>query len=456
MRAFAASLRAQGHRVHYLQIGAKDNHPRLTDNLDALIAHFHARRLCWQLPDEYRLDRQLHEYAAQLKIETEVVDSEHFYTPRLAVGEFFADRKQWLMESFYRHMRQQHGILLDMGGQPEGGKWNYDHDNRKAWQGKPAVPDDRRPSHDHSRLWREIQDAGVRSFGEAHNGQLSWPVSRQEALQHLEHFINEYLPEFGQFQDAMSSNQWYLFHSLLSFAMNSKMLAPREVVDRVEQAYRDGDVPLASAEGFIRQILGWREYVRGVYWSQMPGYTELNVLQQRHQLPHYFWDGDTKMNCMAHALGQSLERAYAHHIQRLMIIGNFALLAGIAANEVHQWYLGVYIDAFEWVEAPNTLGMSQYADGGLMASKPYVSTAAYIDRMSDYCGGCHYRRKQRHGPGACPFNSLYWDFFARQRSRLAGNHRLSMVYRQWEKMSADERDAIAAYAADLRKNLNSL
>lgn len=284
------------------------------------------------------------------------------------MGEFFAERKQWLMESFYRQMRQRYGILLDISGQPEGGKWNYDHDNRKSWKGKPAVPDDRRPTHNQARLWREIQDAGVPSFGEAHNGQLSWPISRHEALQHLEYFIAALLPEFGQFQDAMSSNQWHLFHSLLSFAMNSKMLAPREVVDRVEQAYRDGDVPLASAEGFIRQILGWREYVRGVYWSQMPGYTEHNLLQQRHKLPHYYWDGDTRMNCMAHALGQSLDRAYAHHIQRLMVIGNFALLAGIAANEVHQWYLGVYINAFEWVEAPNTLGMSQYADGGPMAS----------------------------------------------------------------------------------------
>jgi deoxyribodipyrimidine photolyase-related protein len=228
------------------------------------------------------------------------------------------------------------------------------------------------------------------------------------------------------------------------------------VIDRVEQAYRRGEVPLAAAEGYIRQILGWREYVRGVYWSQMPGYTDSNALHQRHTLPHYFWDADTRMNCMAHALGQSLETAYAHHIQRLMVIGNFALLAGIKASEVHQWYLGVYIDAFEWVEAPNTLGMSQFADGGLLASKPYVSSAAYIDRMSDYCKSCHYQRKKRHGEHACPFNAWYWDFFVRHRQRFAGNHRLGMVYRQLDKMSDNEREAIADYADTLRNSLEKL
>jgi deoxyribodipyrimidine photolyase-related protein len=275
-------------------------------------------------------------------------------------------------------------------------------------------------------------------------------------LRQLDAFVEHALPHFGEFQDALTHKAWRLFHSLLSFALNVKMLGPREVIARAEDAWRAGRVPLASAEGFIRQILGWREYVRGVYWAHMPGYAEHNALGHTLPLPGWFWTGETKMRCLAHAIGQSLEHAYAHHIQRLMVIGNFALLAGLDPAAVHRWYLGVYIDAFEWVEVPNTIGMSQFADGGLLATKPYVSSAAYIDRMSDYCKGCAYDRKARTGDRACPFNALYWDFFDRHADRLSGNHRLAMVYRQFGKMSPEAVAALRERAADVRARLDAL
>jgi deoxyribodipyrimidine photolyase-related protein len=455
MRDFAARLRAAGHRVSYVAIDAPDNLPSLTANLDRLCALHGASAIEYQAPDEWRLDAQLDAYGAQLAIPCDMVDSEHFYTARDEAATLFGDRQTWLMEQFYRKMRTRHHVLMT-GAKPVGGQWNYDHDNRKAWPGLPAEPQDLRPQHDHSVLWDSIVAAGVASFGRANAARLPWPLNRDEALEQLTHFIDDALPHFGDFQDAMSCHAERLFHSMLSFALNVKMLHPREVVDAAEAAYRSGKAPLAAAEGFIRQILGWREYVRGVYWARMPGYTEHNHFGHTQPLPVWFWNGKVRMRCLQHAIGQSLEQAHAHHIQRLMVIGNFALLAGLNTTEVHQWYLGVYIDAFEWVEAPNTIGMSQFADGGQLATKPYVASAAYISRMSDYCKGCQYDKKLRLGPKACPFNALYWDFFERNRERLGGNHRLGMVYRQLEKMDPADIDALQAHANGLRARLDQL
>jgi deoxyribodipyrimidine photolyase-related protein len=456
MRAFAGQLEAAGHRVHYLAIDDPANTQSLTANLDLLVARYGATKLRYQAPDEWRLDDQLARYGAASKISCQPVDTEHFYTARHEVGELFKGRKTWLMENFYRQMRQRHGVLMKDKKNPVGGQWNFDHDNRKAWPGKPSEPLDLRPRHDHSALWKTIVDAGVKSFGAPDESRLRWPLDRAEALRQLEDFVEQALPWFGDFQDAMSSRATRLFHSLLSFAMNVKMLGPAEVVARVERAWREEKVSLAAAEGFIRQILGWREYVRGVYWARMPGYDGNNFFGHELPLPEWFWNGRTKMRCLAHAVGDSLQNAHAHHIQRLMVIGNFALLAGLDPKPVHHWYLGIYIDAFEWVELPNTLGMSQFADGGMLATKPYVSSAAYIDRMSDYCKGCHYDRKQRVGENACPFNSLYWDFFARNTDRLAGNPRLGMVYRQLEKMGEEQVGELRAHANGLRARLDLL
>jgi deoxyribodipyrimidine photolyase-related protein len=455
MRDFAGQLRQAGHRVHYLAIDAPSNTQSLPANLRMLLTQYDAQRFEYQAPDEWRLDRQLEEFAATLP-SAQMVDSEHFFSARDEAQRIFASRQQWLMEYFYRQMRVIHKVLLEKGNKPAGGQWNFDAENRKPWRGEPPEPLDTRVQHDHSALWASIVAAGVDSFGRPDAARIVWPLNRAEALVHLDAFIQHGLPHFGHYQDAMSSKAPRLFHSLLSFALNTKMLHPREVILEAEDAWRAGHAPLHAVEGFIRQILGWREYVRGVYWANMPGYGAHNVFGHTQPLPSWFWDGKTKMNCMRHAIGQSLDDAHAHHIQRLMVIGNFALLAGLDPNAVHQWYLGVYIDAFEWVEMPNTIGMSQYADGGLLATKPYVSGAAYIDRMSDYCKGCHYDKKSRLGERACPYNALYWDFFARNSERLSGNQRLAMVYRNLGNMDDEARAACQNQAAQLRARLDQL
>lgn len=456
MRDFARHLLAQGHRVHYLSIDDASNTQSVTGNLAALAQRYEAIRVEWQSADEWRLDAQLRAWAANQSLTTHEADTEHFMTGRHDLATMFAGRKQWLMERFYRDMRRRHHVLLDDNGNPEGGQWNFDHDNRKPWRGTPSEPVDARPSHDHRDLWATLERSGVKSFGDPQAAQFRWPLNRAEALACLEAFVVQTLPYFGDFEDAMSSTSPRLFHSLLSFALNVKMLSPREVIVRVEAAYREGGAPLSAAEGFIRQILGWREYVRGIYWAHMPGYDSCNALDHQAPLPSWFWSGNTRMRCLQLAIGQSLQTAHAHHIQRLMVIGNFALLAGIAPAEVHRWYLGVYIDAFEWVELPNTVGMSQWADGGRIATKPYVSSVAYLSRMSDYCKGCHYDSKQRVGERACPYNALYWDFFMRHAAVFGRNPRLAMVYRQLANMPAEALDALRTHAASVRARLETL
>lgn len=456
MRALAQRLDAQGHRVHYIRIGDPENTQTIEGNLNALIAKYQCKQFEYQQPDEWRLDDQLSTFCKGLPITSAMVSSEHFYTERLEVAELFKTQKQWLMERFYRQMRVTHRVLIDASKKPEGGQWNFDHDNRKRWSGSPPEPVDHTRRHNHSSLWAEIQAAGVASFGKPQHEAFRWPVNREEALDDLERFISDVLPHFGEFQDAMSTQSWRMFHSLLSFALNVKMLNPKEVVARAEAAWRQERISIATAEGFIRQILGWREYIRGVYWFRMPEYQDSNHFAHDTPLPAWFWTGKTKMQCVSKSVGQSLEHAYAHHIQRLMVTGNFALLAGIDPSALHRWYLGIYIDAFEWVELPNTIGMSQFTDAGLLATKPYVSSAAYVDRMGDYCKGCHYDKKLRVGERACPFNALYWDFFMRNAGALSGNHRLGMVYRQIEKMDSETTTGLQRRALDIRNNLDQI
>ena len=456
MRDFARYLRAGGHRVRYVALDDPSNRQSIPGNLAALAAHYAAQCIEWQQPDEWRLDAQLQTWGAAQPLKWAVVNSEHFLTERGELAALMGQRKQWLMEHFYRHMRRRCKLLLDADGAPEGGKWNFDHDNRKRWPGTPPEPADWRPRHDHSDLWRMVQRAGVQSFGDPQAAALRWPLNRSEALACLDAFIDTALPHFGDYEDALAAQAPRLFHSLLSFALNVKMLQPLEVVQRAEAAWRAGQAPLAAVEGFVRQIVGWREYVRGIYWAHMPGYASHNALAQHTPLPRWFWSGDTHMRCLHLAITQSLQTAHAHHIQRLMVIGNFALLAGLEPQALHRWYLGIYIDALEWVELPNTLGMSQRADGGLIATKPYVSSAAYLQRMGDYCQGCAYHPKLKTGPRACPFNALYWDFFARHAETLGANHRLALVYRQWQKMPPEQQSALRAHAQQVRQQLGSL
>ena len=456
MRAFAAKLAADGHRVHYLHIGDAENRQQLTANLDWLIQQHGATGLAFQEPDEWRLHAQLDAYAESLQargLTVEKVDSEHFYTHRATVAELFRGQKSWLMERFYRDMRQQHRVLMTDGNKPVGGQWNFDHDNRQRWQGQPATLQDQRPSHDYRALWAEIEAAGIRSFGNPQAEHFRWPLNRQEALQQFEHFLHHALPHFGQFQDAMSSQCWRLFHALISFALNTKMLCPQEVVMATEAAWHAGDIPLPAAEGFIRQILGWREYVRGIYWTQMPDYIERNALDAQEALPEFFWTGETDMACLRDALQQTLRHGYAHHIQRLMVLGLYGLLRGVHPQHMHSWFLSVYVDAVEWVELPNTHGMALHADGGLLGSKPYAASGAYIDRMSDYCGACAYDPKLKTGPTACPFNYLYWNFLAENETQLGRNNRLAMPYKTLQKMTAERRQQVRA---DAQRFLDSL
>lgn len=433
MRRFADWLRGIGHTVEYVTISDSRNRQDLLGNIRRFVEQYAATSFVYQEPDEFRVDRVLSSASEVLGVACRSVPSEHFLTSRNETAEFFGSSKRWLMERFYRMMRKRYRILLDQDAEPLGGEWNYDVENRGTWKGAPAEPEDRRPHHDHSALWQEIVDAGVETMGEPHADDIRWPIDRREALQQLDEFLGTGLKHFGTYQDAMHHDARRLFHSLLSFALNVKMLSPIEVIRRVEQAFHNGGLEINHVEGFIRQILGWREYVRGVYWARMPGYDERNFFGHAQPLPEWFWTGKTDMRCLSLAIGQSLDMAYAHHIQRLMIIGNYALLAGIDPKQVHEWYLGVYIDAFEWVELPNTLGMSQYADGGFLATKPYVSSAAYINRMSDSCKGCAYDAKKKSGQGACPFNAMYWEFFRRNQDVLRSNPRLGIVYRQLDR-----------------------
>ena len=455
MRDFAQTLKSNGHRVHYFKINDTNNSHSITTNLDHLIGTYDANRIIYQAPDEYRLDQQLAQYASTHRLPVEMIDTEHFITQRDETEQIFKGRKQWLMEYFYRQLRAKHDVLME-DKKPVGEQWNFDQENRKPWRGKPAVPPDTRATHDHSILWETIQSQGVKSFGNPQANEFKWPLNRAEARAQLEDFITQRLVNYGDYQDAMTHSNWRMFHALISFALNVKMLSPLEVIQRAQHAWQHENAPIAAVEGFIRQILGWREYVRGIYWAHMPGYDQSNHLSHQTDLPNWFWTGDTKMNCLAQSIGQSLEHAYAHHIQRLMVIGNFALLAGINPQQVHAWYLGVYIDAFEWVELPNTVGMSQYADNGIMATKPYVSSAAYIDRMSDYCKGCHYDKKLKTGDRACPFNALYWNFYDRHRTSFERNPRIGMAYRQLEKMTDETRQVLNEQAISIIKNINQL
>jgi deoxyribodipyrimidine photolyase-related protein len=349
------------------------------------------------------------------------------------------------MEFFYRRMRKEHNILMD-GDEPVGGQWNFDKENRLPLGKDTDVPQPLTFGHDVTAIKKRLQKHKINTIGRM-SDQLIWPCSRKESQKLLRFFIKHMLPNFGTYQDALSEEHWSVFHSRLSFSMNNKMLHPMEVIKAVESAFHEReDISISQAEGFIRQILGWREFVRAIYWQSMPGYEDKNYFDARRNLPDYFWTGKTNMACMARAIGQSLDYAYAHHIQRLMVTGNFSLLAGINPKQVHEWYLSIYIDALEWVEAPNTLGMSLFADGGKLASKPYSAGGNYIHKMSNHCQQCHYNVKAKHGTDSCPFNSLYWHFLDRHQDKLGNNHRLRMIYRNWEKRDKQEKEAVLSTA----------
>lgn len=443
MRNFSNTLQDEGHHVEYFKIGDQNNPQNLPDLIEQAISNHKIEKFEYQWPDEYRLDQQLQEICESTSIPSEAFDTEHFYTNRDELENHFEGKKQLLMESFYRMMRKKHDILIE-NDQPEGGKWNFDQSNRKKWDGSPSIPKELSFDTDVTELLEEIKSAKINTFGNIDSKNFPWPTSHQECKELLDFFCSRLLVCFGDYQDALHTQEKFLFHSRLSFAMNSKMLSPKEVIDTVVDFYHEhrDDIDISQVEGFIRQILGWREYMRGVYWKEMPDYAKLNKLENHNPLPDFFWTGKTKMNCLHQAISQSLDDAYAHHIQRLMIIGNYALLTQVDPAEVDAWYLGVYIDAIEWVEITNTRGMSQFADGGLVATKPYVSSANYINKMGNYCKECSYSHTVRSGENSCPFNSLYWNFLEEKKAHFKNNQRMSMMMSLLEKKSKEELNEI--------------
>jgi deoxyribodipyrimidine photolyase-related protein len=454
MRHFAENLRGDGIRVEYRRINDVENGGSLAAELKAVVARLKPRKLVMVEAGEWQVREDLRAAARNLGVELEEREDRHFLASHEDFGRHSQGRKQLRMEFFYREMRVRHQVLMD-DGKPVGGVWNYDVENRGSFgrEGPPLKPAPLHFSPD--AVTRKVIQEVREKFG-SHPGDLEafdWPVTEAEARLALADFIDNRLPEFGKYQDAMWTREPWLYHSRLSAVMNLKLLDPREVIAAAETAYRKGRAPLAAVEGFIRQILGWREYVRGVYWRFMPGYLELNELGCDQPLPKFYWNGQTEMNCLRETLGQTLRLGYAHHIQRLMVTGLFALLLGVRPQEVHEWYLAMYVDAVEWVELPNTLGMSQHGDGGIMASKPYVASGKYIQRMSNYCTGCRLDPARASGPGACPFTTLYWDFLMRHEPRLRRNQRMAMQMRNLDRLKEAEKAAIRGQAASLKQSL---
>ena len=450
MRHFREALREKGWRVDYHELG---KHETLAEALRASVLSLKPSELIMVQAGEWGVQRDLESAATELGVPLEVREDRHFLCTPAEFAKHAAGRKQLRMEFFYREMRQRTSVLMEKDG-PAGGQWNFDHDNRGTF-GKEGPDLLRVPPRRFlpDEITREVIALVEERFAK-HPGTLKdfdWPVTAAQSLEALEDFIAHRLAEFGQYQDAMWMNEPWLYHSRLSAAMNLKLLDPRVVIAAAEKAWRTGKAPLAAVEGFIRQILGWREYVRGIYWLKMPGYVRLNEMQAHEKLPVFYWTGETDMNCLSQAIGQTLRYGYAHHIQRLMVTGLFALLYGVDPHQVHEWYLAVYVDAVEWVELPNTLGMSQYGDGGLMASKPYVASGKYIQRMSNYCTGCKYDPAQATGEKACPFTTLYWDYLLQHEVRLRGNQRMAMQLKNLGRLSAEQRGEIQEQAQRVRE-----
>lgn len=452
MRHFAEDLRATGWKVDYVRLDDPDNAGSFHGEVERAVDRLVPDRIIVTEPGEWRVLESMQTWADAFARPVEIVEDDRFIATRDEFQTWASGRKQLRMEYFYREMRRKTGLLME-GDQPAGGKWNYDSENRKPAKADLFMPAPLRTSPD--AITNDVLALVSDQFGD-HFGDLEpfwFGVTRAQAQAALDHFIDHALANFGDYQDAMLEGEKFLYHSLLSLYLNAGLLDPLEICQRVEQAYRDGRAPLNAAEGFIRQIIGWREYVRGIYWLKMPDYVDLNFFENKRDLPEFYWTAETEMACMKAAISQTKEEAYAHHIQRLMVTGNFALLAGIDPKQVHEWYLAVYADAYEWVELPNTLGMSQFADGGVLGSKPYAASGNYINKMSDHCKHCPYDVKQKTGNGACPFNPLYWDFLHRNRDRLSGNPRMAQMYRTWDRMSDDKKAEYLESAASILKTL---
>ena len=456
MRHFARELEEDGWRVHYQRYHPDNPAQSIEQVIAELVRKYQPERVITTECGEWRLHEQISRWHKTLGIPVEIRPDTRFVCNIDEFAHWAEGRKQLRMEFFYREMRKKTGLLMTSEGQPEGGQWNFDTDNRKKWAGKPPAPAPFREEPDAitTEVIKLVNEYFSEHFGTTEN--FHYAVTAEQAQGALAHFIDFALPCFGDYQDAMSDNEDWLFHSILSPYLNTGLLDPMEVCEEAVRAWHAGRAPLNAVEGFVRQIIGWREFVRGIYWLLMPGYARENRLGNSRELPWFYWTGDTKMRCMHKAIDATARNAYAHHIQRLMVTGNFALLAGVKPEAICDWYLAVYIDAFDWVELPNTLGMVMHADGGYLGSKPYAASGKYIQRMSDHCQNCHYRVQDATGDRACPFNSLYWHFIDRHREDFANNPRMTMMYRNWDKQKSERREALRARADWVLANIETL
>lgn len=454
MRAFAERLRKSGHTVRYVALDDPDNTGSIAGEIERAVAETGCDRLIRTRCGEWRLEQALNAVAERLGVPVEAREDSRFICPSGRFQTWAQGKRQLRMEFFYREMRRETGLLME-GDRPEGGEWNYDAENRKKLPAGTAAPRRTRfpPGETTRAVMALVESRFPDHFGDL--GTFDWPVTHDEADAALSHFLADILPSFGDWQDAMARGEAFLWHSLVSTSLNLGLLDPLDVCRRAEAEYRKGRVPLNAVEGFIRQILGWREFVRGVYWLKVPEYRKRNALDADRSLPWFYWSGETDMACVADVVSQTRRHAYAHHIQRLMVTGNLAMLLGVHPDEVDDWYMVVFADAYEWVEMPNTRGMATYADGGTVGSKPYAASGAYIDRMSDYCAGCVYDVKAKSGEGACPFNRLYWGFLERNRKVLRDNPRLAMPYRTLDKWPDERRAALVKESEACREALGA-
>jgi deoxyribodipyrimidine photolyase-related protein len=441
MRHFAHELTALGYKVNYTKLDDVNNAGSFGDEVQRMISAKKYKKIIVTKPAEYRVLEDIKEWQDNFEILVDLCEDDRFLCSSAEFEEWAKGRKQLRMEYFYREMRKKYSVLME-GDSPVGGKWNYDAENRKPPKEGLTIPAEYRGEVD--TITTEVIQLVADTF-DSHFGDLEpfyFAVTRKQALYVLNKFIDERLNQFGDYQDAMLQNEPWMYHSHISFYINCGLLLPLECIYAAEEAHRNGKAPLNAVEGFIRQIMGWREYVRGIYWLKMPDYANENFFNADRDLPELYWTANTKMNCMRQCVTETKKNAYAHHIQRLMVLGNFALLAGIDPKQVNEWFLIVYADAYEWVELPNVSGMILFADGGLLASKPYAAGGTYINKMSDYCKGCSYKISKKNGPSACPFNYLYWNFLALNRDKLSSNHRIGMMYKTYDRMTDDKKDAI--------------
>lgn len=449
MRHFAKELQDKGCAVRYITLDDPHNTGNITGEVGRALQELAINQIVVTEPSEYRLVQTVHKWRNELQVEVEERTDNRFLCTRQEFAIWAKNKKQLRMEYFYREMRKKYRILLTPDGQPSGGQWNYDQENRKP--PKEGMRSIKRLSHKRSKVLQEVLQL-VAGYFAAHFGDLEpfyYATTRSEALLELDHFIECILPFFGDHQDAMVKNEAYLNHSLLSSYINIGLLLPLEICQRAEQAYRQGKAPLNAVEGFIRQILGWREFIRGIYWLKMPEYGTLNYFAAKQPLPDFYWGANTYMACIKEAVSHTKIHAYSHHIQRLMLTGNFAMLAGLDVKQVQDWYLAVYSDAYEWVEMPNTLGMALFGDGGIVGSKPYAASGQYIHKMSNFCQSCRYKVTDMLGKDACPFNALYWDFLQRNRDKLYNNPRLAFMYKTWDKFPEAKKQGITNKAIEI-------